>query len=97
VSQLLEEACGGREADHCKIILALLLHLQSRYATAQPSTFCMRPDTAKVKGKILVKQPVFTTFFKQLIWEAGGLVLCSLLKALLTWAVSQILNINMVA
>lgn len=56
MSELLKEACEGREADPCKIVLATVLHLQSRHEGVSTSMFCLCPGTIKVKGKTLVKE-----------------------------------------
>lgn len=65
VSQLLEEAHGGREADPCKTSVALVLYLQIKHVENQQSTFSLTQSRQKEKDPgegAEYQDPIFTTF-----------------------------------
>lgn len=69
VSQLLEEACGGREADACKTSVALVLYLQIRHVEGQQITFSLTQsrwwERSLWRSRVLGAS--FHYLFKQLI------------------------------
>lgn len=87
-----------KRADPCKTTVALVLYLQIRHVEGQQSTFSLTQSKWKERSWWRRKEPgaSFLYLSKQLICKLE-VSWCSHSKALLTWAVSHILNINMVA